>query len=114
MKLNNIVENDNIKREEISNIYKILKIKYNFEFDDKKIYSLARELYDNGIRSYMFFDEKLGVDEIVYYLLRRNKIKRFPVKRVYSFDYRDDVFESDSNKDNIIKINSFVRRRIRK
>ena len=43
MKLNNIVEDNknNTSGLEISDIYKLLKIKYDFEFDDKKIYSLA-------------------------------------------------------------------------
>lgn len=114
MKLNNIVEENknNIDSLEVSDIYKLLKIKYSFEFEDKKVYSLAKILYKNGIRSYMFFDKKLDVDEIVYYLLHRNKIKKFPVKGVYSFDYRDVLLECSDK--NIIKFNSFVKRKIRK
>lgn len=114
MKLNNIVEENknNIDSLEVSDIYKLLKIKYSFEFEDKKVYSLAKVLYKNGIRSYMFFDKKLDVDEIVYYLLHRNKIKKFPVKAVYSFDCREDALKCSGDK--IVKFSSFVKRKVRK
>ena len=103
MMLNSLENNDNKDCEEINNIFNLIMIKYKNMFVVKKACYIARLLYSNGIRSYMFFEENFDIDEIVYYLLMRDKIKKFPDVRVFSFDGRElDVCDNDCVVINIL------------
>lgn len=111
----NKMENSNYERlQEIDNLYKLLKIKYPDDFDSKKAVEISNILYENGIRTYMFFDNKFDIDEIVYYVLNksnRSKVREFPRRRLYSYD-NEEI--SSKNIGKIIKIDDYFRKMYRK
>jgi len=94
--------NNKIKYEDINLIYRLLIIKYRDLFTDKEAYDMAIRLYDYGIRYFMFFDNKLDIDEIVYYCLYKEKIVDIcsRLKSVYTYDNKDI---EDNNKCEVIR-----------
>lgn len=94
--------NNKINYEDVNLIYRLLVIKYRDMFSDKEAYDMAVKLYNYGIRYYMFFDNKLDIDEIVYYCLYREKVVDICSWKntVYSYDYED---KDDNKKCEVIK-----------
>lgn len=110
MKQNNVKVNDDMYKdfEEIENLYRLLLIKYPYVFDNKNAYKIANMLYENGVRTYMFFDNKFDIDEIVYYIANKLKVIKFIRSGSYSFSS-----ENSSSLDNgkIINIEDYLRKR---
>ena len=101
MKLNNLVienEVNSLRYQEISNIYNLMLVKYKGEFDKKRALYISNVLYMNGIRDYMFFDEKLDIDEIVFYIDNRSNIMMMPQKKCYSFEIEENIGNSKESK----------------
>lgn len=96
MKQNKVICDFNSKSYlvEIDDICKLLLIKYSDMFDGKSAFKMANTLYNNGIRTYMFFEEKYGIDEIVFYLKAKEKIIKLKDKvkknNIYS-DKKDNI-----------------------
>ena len=110
MKLNSVEVRDDEELLEISNIYTLIRLKYNGVYDKKTAYDIAYLLHFNGIRSNMFFDEKIGIDEIVNHLAYKNKIKKFCRKK--EVNYNSDVLEEgNANKGEIINFNNYYSRK---
>ena len=90
---------------DIFEIYTLLKIKYKGIFSNDFAYDIAKILYLNGIKGYMFFDNDFDIDEIVWYIVKKKKVLKFCRKDTISFDDNDEDF--GNNKGKIIKFNYF-------
>lgn len=110
MKQNDVKVNNGMSKdfEEIENLYRLLLIKYPNVFDNKTAYKIAEVLYENGIRTYMFFDNKFDIDEIVYYIASKLKVIKFIRSGSYSFS-NEDSSSLDSGK--IINLEDYLRKR---
>lgn len=104
--------NNKINYEDGKLIYRLLIIKYRDMFSKKDAYDMALRLYDYGIRYFMFFDNKIDVDEIVNYCLYRKKVVDICSKKnvVYSYDYEDI---EDNKNGEVIKLDFTKKRRSR-
>lgn len=102
--------NNMISYEDVNLIYRLLVIKYRDLFNDKEAYDMAIRLYDYGIRYFMFFDERIDVNEIVYYCLNREKVVDIcsRIKTSYSYDNKDI---EDNKKCEVIKFDSIKKLR---
>lgn len=106
MKQNSINNNISLDLEEIENMSKLMLIKYKDEFNERRVNDIVRILYDNGIRTYMFFDNKYDIDEIVYYIANKGKIKNISSKRKYY--YSDD---NNLNEGRVVEFNNYLNNR---
>lgn len=110
MKQNNMKDkNKDIDFLEVDRLYGLLMIKYPNEFDKKRAYDLANVLYLNGIRAYMFFESKFDVDEIVYYIAYRDKVKKICRKREYYYS-DEDVNNGNTKSGQIINFNDYLKK----
>lgn len=105
------IDMDNkINYEDVNLIYRVLIIKYRGLFNNKDAYDMALRLYDYGIRYFMFFDNNLDIDEIVYYCLYKEKIVDIcsRMNHVYSYDSKDI---EDNNKCKVIEFDCIKKKR---
>lgn len=111
MKQNNLISNNNdINNKiyenniEINNLYNLIMLKYEDKYEKKIAKKIAKLLYLNGIKPYMFFDERFDIDEIVFYIAKNINVIKFYRNKEYHFDSET----KNNNNAPIININKYL------